>query len=332
MSIEDIEVAVNASQPLNFSRHPLEAPELTLQQRFYPMGFPVDVRTNSSLILDLFRFAWRHGTPRYRTAPIAVDVHLVDSDEEECPPTPSFRMMLPVMLSVANAENYSVLDTERGTTQVVVSMAALRHPLYINYFFIESAAACHIVTRYAAPVHAGCVEWNGKGILLCGDSGAGKSTLSYACARAGFGYISDDATFLLRNGEDRVAIGDSHKVRLRPESVRFFPEMEGIGITPRAAGKPSVEIPTGDDIVGLEETRVDLLVFLNRRSGKQELLPYSSDVAREFMRQVIFGLPDQQEWQYRKIDALLQAPVYELHYQDLDWAIARLKLLAQDGR
>ncbi len=188
------------------------------------------------------------------------------------------------------------------------------------------------MTRYAAPVHAGCVEWNGKGILLCGDSGAGKSTLSYACARAGFGYISDDATFLLRDGDARVAIGDSHKVRLRPESVRFFPEMEGIGITPRATGKPSVEIPTGSDIVGLEETRVDLIVFLNRRSGKQELLPYRSDVAREFMRQVVFGLPDQLEWQYRKIDDLLQAPVYELHYQDLDWAIARLKSLAQDGR
>jgi hypothetical protein len=332
MSIEEIEAACIAAQPLDFLSHPLEAPDLTTTGRFYPMGFPADVRSNSAKAIDIYREAWQIHRPRYDTEPINIDVHVIESNSTECPPAPSFRMTLPLMVSIADADNYSVFDLERATTTICISEAALSYPLYAGYFFLEAAAACHIVTKYAAPVHAGCVEWNGRGLLLCGDSGAGKSTLSYACARSGFGYVSDDATFVLRDGDGRTVIGNPHKVRMRPESVRFFPEMENLPITPRAAGKPSIEIPTPASVVGLDETYIDSIIFLNRRTSRQELLPYRRDVAREFMRQVLYGMPEQLAWQYDSIERLLKANVYELRYTELDWAIDRLRTLAQDGR
>jgi hypothetical protein len=332
MTIQEIEACCAADETFDFRRHPLEVPELTMQRRFYPLGFPVDLRTNAEEVLDLYGAAWAKFRSRYVATPITVDVHVVEHDAIECPPAPEFRMVLPLMTAIADECNYSIYDLDRAETKVVLSRAALRHPLYASYFFLESAAACHIVTRYAPPIHAGCVEWNGRGLLLCGDSGAGKSTLSYACARAGFGYITDDAAYLLYGGEDRIVTGNSHKVRLRPESARLIPEISGLGITPRAVGKPSIEIEAGDNIVALEETQVAAIIFLNRRSGKEELVPYQRDVAREFMRQVLFGTEQQLAWQYTTIDRLLEAPVLELHYTDLGWATERLKQYAQEGR
>ena len=72
-----------------------------------------------------------------------------------------------------------------------------------------------------APVHAALVVKDGVGIMLCGDSMAGKSTLAYACARAGWSYVTDDGTFLVRGELDRYAIGDFTNLRLRESSFSF---------------------------------------------------------------------------------------------------------------
>jgi hypothetical protein len=328
MIIEDLESACEGLETLDFQRHPLEGAELTLCERFYPMGFPVDLRSNSSQVLDLYRDVWKSFGPRYEVTPIAVDVQVIENDVTDCPPAPVFRMMLPLMSAIADQDNYSLFDLTRGSTQIAISTATLHHPLYANYFFLESAAACHIVTRYATPIHGACVEWNGHGILLCGDSGSGKSTLSYACARAGFGYLSDDATFLIQGASGRLATGNSRKVRLRPEGAKLFPEIKDLEITPRAAGKPSVEISADGGIVSLDEAEIDYIVFLNRKSGRAELTRYRKDVAREFMRQTVFGLPDQLAAQYGSIERVLQAEIFELHYSDLEWAVAQLRQLA----
>ena len=130
--------------------------------------------------------------------------------------------------------------------------------------------------------------------MLLGDSGAGKSSLSYACARAGWTYIADDASFLLNGGGERIIVGNCHQVRFRPTAAELFPEIEELAITPRAAGKPSIEMPMASmpHIVCAPTTHVDFLVFLNRRmGGPPELRSYRKDVAQSFMRQALFGFP-----------------------------------------
>jgi hypothetical protein len=331
MTLEEIEMERSTSEEIEFVRHPLEAPELTMHARFYPLGFPVDLHTNSAVVLQMYASSWSSFEPRYNTEPISVDVHLSPSEAQECPPTPAFRMTLPLLMSIADQENYSIVDLARGTTQICITDATMRHPLYASYFFLESAAACHVATRHATVVHAACVEWNGRGMLLCGESGAGKSTLAYGCAKAGFGYITDDATFLLGDGAERMVTGNSRKVRLRPESATLFPEMKDLAITPRAAGKPSVEIATDCNLISLDETRVEAIVFLNRSTQREELIPYDKNAARGFMRESGFGLHEQRARQHRSLEQLLRAPVYEMHYKELPWAIARLKTLVQEG-
>ena len=335
MTIEEIELACDAEKPLDFSRHSFEVPEVLHREMFYPLGFPTELATNSPEILSQAGKLWSIFEKRFDTEPIRVDVHVVDSDSAECPPTPVCRIMYPLRISVADADNYSIGYLDRNRPQITISRAAERHSSYLGYFFLGFAPHDHIETRYATPVHAGCVALNGRGVLLCGDSGAGKSSLSYACARAGWTYVSDDASDLLNHGKDRLIIGNCHQVRFRPSAAKLFPELEGLEITPRAAGKPSVELPTAamPGMTCALTAQVDFLVFLNRRvPGPPELVPYRTDVARYFMRQVLFGSAESLAAQYAALERLLTAEVFELRYSDLNWAVSRLETLAREGR
>jgi hypothetical protein len=243
--------------------------------------------------------------------------------------------MMPLLVAVADGDNYMVADLVQSKSQLTVSRAAMRYKKYLWYFFLEAAACQHIGTRFTTPVHAGCVSLNGRGVLLMGDSGAGKSSLSFACARAGWTFVADDGSFLLNGGSKRMVIGNCYQVRFRPMAVKLFPELEGLQITPRATGKPSIEVPTAmfPGIHCEQTAHADFLVFLNRRApGPPELVPYSKDVARYFMRQSLYGLAESQVDQYAAIEQLLNAEVFELRYSDMDWAVERLAKLTREGR
>jgi len=346
LTIDEIEAACDAGEPLDFSRHALEAPELTLCERFHPLGFAVELHTNSAGVLSLARELWSVFEPGGQSGkpPIRVDVHVVDapmpeSDKdgvpEECPPAPSVRFMMPLIVSVADAHNFSVGNLQEGWTRIVVARSTESHRNYLGYFFLGAAPLCHIASAHATPVHAGCVAWKGRGILLCGDSGAGKSSLSYACARAGWTFTTDDASYLLHDGNGLTVTGNCHQVRFRPSAGALFPEVEGLELTPRAAGKPSIEMPTASLpwIRCASHASIQYLVFLNRRSVcPPALAPYRKDVAHHFLRQVVFGPAESLALQYQALDRLLTLEVLELRYNDLDWAVQRLQALVEDGR
>jgi hypothetical protein len=340
LTIDEIEAACGQRHVLNFSRHALEVPELTIWERFYPLGFAMDLRTNSPAILAMARDLWMDFEPCFDNAPIQVDVHVVEDEAggsvpRHCPPAPVVRMMMPIIYSGADAENCSIGNLEEGWTRIVLARGTERYRNYLQYFFLGCAPLFHIAGSYATPIHGACVAFRGRGILLCGDSGAGKSSLSYACARAGWTFVSDDASYLLQNerrdAQSIVVTGNCHQVRFRPSAGTLFPEIEGLEITPRAAGKPSIEMATaGLSWMNCAATAsIHHLVFLNRRaSGAQVLLPYSKDVARCFLRQVLFGTPESLAMHYRSLDRLLNIKVWELRYSDLDWAVQRLQDLA----
>ena len=116
----------------------------------------------------------------------------------------------------------------------------------------------------------------------------------------------------------------------------FFPELEGHEVTQRAEdGKPSIELSTApfEHIARSHTSHVDHVIFLNRREPQcQELVPFSREVARYFMRQPLFSTPEMMEIQIAAIERLLAANVLELRYQNLEWGVERLTRLITEGR
>jgi hypothetical protein len=335
MTLKEIEAVCDAQQSLGFSKHGSELPDLRLKKMFYPLGFSAEMSTNSSEVMDLFEQRWGVFEKRHENEPIRIDVHVVEGDPStECPPTPVFRIMLPLMTAIADANNYSVIDFERNSATISVSRTTLQHKLYLKYSLLGTAGCC-VATRYATPVHAGCVSLEGRGVLLCGDSGAGKSTLSYACARAGWTFTSDDGSYVSNDGNDLTVTGDYQKIRFRPTAEKFFPEVKGLEISRRAEGKASIELsiaPTSH-ILCAQTAQVNFIVFLNRHSGRPPaLVPYRKDVARYSMMQTLYGLPETRALQHATIERLLSIDVFELRYSNLDWAVERLQKLVREGR
>ncbi len=330
MTVEEIEAACVAGAASIRAPHPLETPDLTFSATFYPMGFPLEVRTNAPEILEMTSRLWPEFTQQYEAAPAVSEVYVIDGGAEECPPATQYRYQRPLFFSIADAQHYTVIDMEQRRTFTSITRASLAHRLYLEYFFLMMP----LCTLPARGVHAACVARNGRGVLLCGDSGAGKSTLAYACARAGWEYISDDGCLLI-DGARRIVAGNCHQVRFRPAAREIFPEISDLEPTPRAGGKPSIELSTVPmtHVKRCLQTRIDSIVFLNRsKPVPAELVPYRKDVARLYMQQGLYVSDEAERQHAEAVEHLLEVPVFELRYSNLDWAIERLRVLVEEGR
>jgi hypothetical protein len=337
MTIEEIEFACEAStsQALDSVGRRPETPDLPLHGVFYLHGFPIEVFTNSPEVLEIASEQWGMFEKEHSTEPTRIYVNVTEGGSAECPPPPKYRFHWPLLVTFADVDNFMIAELDHNYTHIEVTSGAMRHKLFVGSLFLAAAPGVHLSVRLITPVHGACVALDGRGVMLCGDSGAGKTTLSYACARAGWTYICDDASYLLNSGTDRIVMGACNQVRFRPPAIELFPELRGQNITPRLVGKPSIELPTAffPNIVCAPSAQVDFIVFLNRRSGgPPELRSYRKDVARHAMRQTLYGTPKSLAVSYETIERLLALDIYELRYSDLDWAIDRLQRLVREGR
>jgi hypothetical protein len=305
--------------------------EMPLKALFYPLGFTVQVTTNSIEVLAAARESWEQWESTQFRPALQLCIAVTEDDAAGCPPRPVICAQQHLMSIVANTHNHAVCDLRQGFAFARVSEAAVQHRSYLRYHFLEAAAMTLIAALYATPIHAACVSLEGRGFLLCGDSGAGKSSLSYACARAGWTYTTDDASYLLESVDGPRIVGNSHQVRFRPSATKLFPELRGRDLTPRAEGKPSMEVPTAElpGIVTAAEAPIHHVVFLNRRpSALAELTPYSREVALHWFHQSLFPVPEVREIQAMALQQLLDTTIHELSYCDLDRAVDCLELLA----
>jgi len=335
LSTEQLKEAWLSSEPVQFGDPLLARASFALHGTYFPLGFPVILTSNCEEVFDAAGQSWGRFTQIFDTEPILLQIGVTRGDTSVCPPTPEGRGRGHLITNAADSENYCVCDLSQGKAMVWVTGAALKHRDYFRYFFLESAFMCILANRYATGIHAGCVALNGAGILLCGDSGAGKSTLSYACARAGWSYTTDDGSFLVHGGNDHLVVGNCHQARFRPSAEKLFPELRGYPVMQRAGvGKPSVELATGEDtsIARSQTAHIRHIVFLKRDVPSQELAAFPTAVARLYMQQSASCMPWLLPERMQAVDGLLALGALELRYNELDWAVERLRLLASEGR
>lgn len=337
LTVEEIKAACARSESIAYADPMLARTELPLRRMFYPLGFPLEVSTNCADVLDIAEESWRGFRPLFDMDPIRFQIGITEGGANACPPAPSSRVREHLCSHVADRENFAISDARNAFTLMWLAQSTLAHRDYIRYFMLESSAMFHLAARYTIGIHAACVALQGDGLLLCGDSGAGKSTLAYGCARAGWTYITDDASFLVIDRNDSLVVGNARQVRFRPSAETLFPELQGRSILQRGAetGKPSIELST-EPFAALDtsfSTRIKHLVFLSRGTADEpELVPLSAKVAEAYILQRAIGIPEVEKPQLAAVDRLLTRGVFELRYTTLDGAIARLRTLLQEGR
>jgi hypothetical protein len=296
---------------------------------FLPLGFAVEIESNTPELLTAAAKSWGPPAADASAPDVRVRLGVQPSHKTDCPPAPSVRTHAHLLSMIADADNFLICDLRQSTAFGWVSAAALGHPLYLRYHFLEAVAMCLLSTSKVTPIHGACVSYAGRGFLLCGPSGAGKSTLAYACARTGWAYTSDDASYLLWNssGPPRVR-GNAHQVRFRPSAEQLFPEIQGRPLTPRAEGKPSIEVPTAElpGLTTAQESQVDCIVLLDRQEcAAAQLTPLPPQAVIPLFETSLYPFVEIQQPQLDAVERLLTAPVYSLRYHRLEDAIARLE-------
>jgi hypothetical protein len=298
---------------------------LDFQAVYFPAGFRVEIATNSRDVLRAAEEAWGHYRAEFECDPIRFRV-LVGREGDLCQ-VPSHRMQGHLYSIVSDPHNFAHIDLGLQFGFFHVSHATASDHSWLRWFFIESAAYLVMTQRHIVPIHSACIARGGAGILLSGPSGAGKSTLSYACARAGYTFISDDATWLLPDRPERMAIGRPRHARFRLDAPRLFPELEGYIARARPNGKVSIEVPL-DELPGIhtaERVPIEAIVFLDRGSGAPGIHAVGG---AEAVDRVLADLPSYGEavdaMHERTVRKLAGARSWRMRYETLDEALGIL--------
>jgi hypothetical protein len=326
--------------PESFVQQVVEDPllsnfELGLRRLYYPLGFPLEVQTNSRKVIEAASEAWGLFSQSFDIAPMRLSLGVRESDSEEpLPTTSSFMAREHLMTVVMNAHNFFTCDFRQAFSFGWITPALASDSSALRYRLLTPAAIMMAQHRALAPLHSALVTRQDCGVLLCGDSFAGKSTLAYACARAGWTYITDDGTFLVRDRSDRYALGNPHFIRFREDARQLFPELSKWLVVTRPNGKIGMEVPTRDlDIAIAPGANIDHVVFLDRNhAGPARLRRCPKDHLQTWCeRHITFGSKEVRTAQTRTHARLLDAPIWEMSYRNFDDAVRRLEQLVDSG-
>lgn len=308
---------------------------LPLRGVFHPFGLSVEISTNSEEVLECAQESWGQFPRLFPEPAVTLNMAVAEEGAAERPPLPVFRARGHLLSIISDSANFSIADLGRGIAFGWATRAAVRNHTYFRYHFLEGTVLTTLESLYLTSLHAGCVAWQGRGVLLCGDAGAGKSSLAFACARQGWTLISDDGASILRNRSDRMIIGNPYQVRFREDAPRLFPELAVQRLVRGLDGELAIELPTCNlpSIRTALQTSIDYVLFLNRReSGLPRLLPYSLEGARQRLEQTIcFGEEDVRAAQRLALHRILTAEVLEFQYHELDPAMACMRELVSSN-
>ncbi|HTQ54638.1 MAG TPA: hypothetical protein VMI94_09280 [Bryobacteraceae bacterium] len=300
--------------------------------RFYPMGFPADVASNSPEVLAAARENWGVYQARFDRPPISVHA-IVSGGGAGLPPDPVLRGQRHLLLWMCDRENFSVCDWRRRFGFCFVTETTVADHVFFNWHFLDAIVLTLQELNFYTALHAACVAWQGSGVLLYGESGAGKSTLSYACARRGWTFVADDASTVVWDA-GRVVAGTPHHFRFRAEAPELFPELRGRTTGYQLGHKPTIQVPTADlPIHTAPDCHLDRIVFIRRDGSSRASLrpvPASETVERIRADMPVFD-PELEERRQRTVAEIAQLPAFELRYAHYADAVDRLEELVRGG-
>lgn len=299
---------------------------LTLVYRCYPLGYPLEIATNSEDVIAAAEDNWGAFTAEFDVEPMRVRV-AVSHDAGPRPESPTFRAMGHLMSIICDRENFAVCDLQTGFAFCRLTASVARDRIWMRQRFLDGMVYCMLVCREVTPIHASCVAKDGRGVLLCGRSGAGKSSFAYACTRRGWTFVTDDVAYLRRASADPVVLGKPLYLKFLKSARELFPELQGLPVITDAAGEPALELAITGSRTSFQ-TAVSAIVFLNRLEGRAPV--FTAVDAADALERLMGDMPSFGDAVYtlhqQSIDILVQTTKRaELHYWELDAAVGALE-------
>lgn len=177
----------------------------TLREHLQLLGARFQFESNSRQLLHLVESAFG-GLPRHRLSDagprLRVRLQLMSGGPQRSrrrlePPPLNMISGVGFLGGATRGSNFVVLSPSERSALVGISPQMLRFPYHTRYELIEFAvfSLAQRVQRLVS-LHAACVGWGGRGLLMMGPSGAGKSTVALQCLLQGLDFLSEDAVFV----------------------------------------------------------------------------------------------------------------------------------------
>jgi hypothetical protein len=286
---------------------------------FYPLGYPVAIDTSHGAVVDAAAESWSMW-PRLFDAP-ELRVAVTVSAGRDCSMAPRFESGPGGFELIADEDNRAHFGYGSQTAFMRVADSTSRRRAWFRYHFLEALTLTALDSLAFTPLHAACVARNGKGVLLCGDSGAGKTSLAYACAKAGWTFVSDDAVHFV-SGRDGTVVGNPWRAHLRPSSVALFPELAGAPRVAQMNGKEAL----GVSMTGAATAVISECIFVSRRPGAAILGDFDPrEAMRYFLRYLVRSDTARQR---ADIEAVLAHAPRSLEYERIEDAVTLLQQVA----
>ena len=160
-----------------------------------------------------------------------------------------------------------------------------------------------------------------------------RGSLTYACARRGWTYISDDASSVVWDG-DRTVLGEPHHFRFRAEAPDLFPELRGRTVGYELDRKPTIEVFTADlPIRTAPECRVEYIAFLDRCPGiRAGMTRIGKEETRERLQQDMPAFDPELDARRRTVvESMAEAPAFALRYSNCEEATLLLERIVRGG-
>jgi hypothetical protein len=304
---------------------------LPLVTNYFPLGYGLELATNSDDIARAAARLWSRYPMISDTPPVRLRV-AVSRENAGHPPVPAVpRGHEHLVMMTHGTENFAVCDLAQGLSFACLTRDVAANISYAKHHFLEPLAYLMLGARHFTMVHAACVAWNGRAVLLCGDSGSGKTCLAYACARRGWTFLSGEATQIVRGSHDHSVVGRPFTIRFRETARTLFPELNGRRVAPGPNGKMDIEADTADLplAVGLR-AQASHVIFLERSPDAcaAVLESMAFDDAFSHLEQAIMAGHTHLRMEQRKALAhFLTLPALRLRYSDADGAEGLLRAL-----
>jgi hypothetical protein len=210
------------------------------RERLQLLGGQFDFETDSARLLRIVRAAYARlpahrvaaVTPRLRVRLVVIAGGRAAAVREPPPVRPLAGAG--ILGGAMGRANFVALAPQQHAALIVVARDMLRYAYHIRYELLEFAVYVLAArVQGLVPLHAACLGYGKRGLLLMGPSGAGKSTVVLHGLLAGLDFLAEDSVLVKPQG--LLATGIASFVHVRRDSLRFLAAAERAALTRKSS-------------------------------------------------------------------------------------------------